>query len=646
MSEEEIKTTTFESLGLGERTLKAVKAKGFEEPSEIQAACIPLLLKEGTEVVGQAQTGTGKTAAFALPILETVDEEKKSVQALILTPTRELALQVSEEINSLKGDRKTELTPIYGGASMEIQLRKLKRGVQIVVGTPGRILDHIKRGTLDLSNLVFMVLDEADEMLDMGFIEDIEEVLKNVPETRRMLMFSATMPPQIQKLAENFMKNPTLVRTQKTDAATPQADQIYFEVKEADKIEALTRIIDRDPDFYGVIFCRTKLQCDEIGHKLQARGYDAEALHGDLSQRERETILRKMKERVIRILVATDVAARGLDIQDLTHVINYSLPSDPEIYIHRVGRTGRAGKEGTAITFITPSEARRFSYIKKASKSEIRKEEIPTPREVVERRRELIKEQLLSALEKDGGEEYRSISEGLLEDNDPVDVLSSVLSLFYRDALDESQYKDISVGKKRERTKKKSNAETSYTDRKKEDRERPYDKIKTPSMDDEGLTRLFIARGRNDGLTKRGLADVLIDQAGVKNEDIRDIQVMEDFSFINAPYDAAEHILRIFGKSRNGEKPIITKARKDEKAKKKSTESTSKKETVSKTRKDNGPKKEKRTRDYSMEEAEFLEYQRAWNEERERKGKGRKAKASSSKKASSKPKSKSKRGRR
>ena len=646
MSEEEIKTTTFESLGLGERTLKAVKAKGFEEPSEIQAACIPLLLKEGTEVVGQAQTGTGKTAAFALPILETVDEEKKSVQALILTPTRELALQVSEEINSLKGDRKTEVTPIYGGASMEIQLRKLKRGVQIVVGTPGRILDHIKRGTLDLSNLVFMVLDEADEMLDMGFIEDIEEVLKNVPETRRMLMFSATMPPQIQKLAENFMKNPTLVRTQKTDAATPQADQIYFEVKEADKIEALTRIIDRDPDFYGVIFCRTKLQCDEIGHKLQARGYDAEALHGDLSQRERETILRKMKERVIRILVATDVAARGLDIQDLTHVINYSLPSDPEIYIHRVGRTGRAGKEGTAITFITPSEARRFSYIKKASKSEIRKEEIPTPREVVERRRELIKEQLLSALEKDGGEEYRSISEGLLEDNDPVDVLSSVLSLFYRDALDESQYKDISVGKKRERTKKKSNAETSYTDRKKEDRERPYDKIKPPSMDDEGLTRLFIARGRNDGLTKRGLADVLIDQAGVKNEDIRDIQVMEDFSFINAPYDAAEHILRIFGKSRNGEKPIITKARKDEKAKKKSTESTSKKETVSKTRKDNGPKKEKRTRDYSMEEAEFLEYQRAWNEERERKGKGRKAKASSSKKASSKPKSKSKRGRR
>ena len=605
-------------------------------------------MQEGTEVVGQAQTGTGKTAAFALPILETVSEEDKSVQALILTPTRELALQVSEEINSLKGERKTEVTPIYGGASMEIQLKKLKRGVQIVVGTPGRILDHIKRGTLDLTKLVFMVLDEADEMLDMGFIEDIEEVLKSVPENRRMLMFSATIPPQIQKLAETFMKNPTLIRTQKSDAATPQADQIYFEVKEADKIEALTRIIDRDPDFYGVIFCRTKLQCDEIGHKLQARGYDAEALHGDLSQRERETILRKMKERVIRILVATDVAARGLDIQDLTHVINYSLPSDPEIYIHRVGRTGRAGKEGTAITFITPSEARRFSYIKKASKSEIRKEEIPTPKEVVERRRELIKEELFASLDKDGREEYSKIAEDLLAEKDPIDVLSSVLSLFYKDALDESQYKDISVGKKKERTKKKSNADTSYSDRKKEDRERPYDKIKTPSMDDEGLTRLFIARGRNDGLTKRGLADVLIYQAGVKNEDIRDIQVMEDFSFINAPYDAAEHILRVFGKSRNGEKPIITKARKDDKPKKKNSESSQKKETASKPSKEKystEKKKEKKGRDYLAEEAEFLEYQRAWNEEREKKSKVRKTKSSSSKKPSSKPKAKSKRGR-
>ena len=660
MNETEEKRTTFQSLGLGERTLAAVKEKGFEEPSEIQAACIPLLLKKGTEVVGQAQTGTGKTAAFALPVLETVDEEDKSVQALILAPTRELALQVSEEINSLKGDRKTEVTPIYGGASMEIQLKKLKRGVQIVVGTPGRVLDHIKRGTLDLSKLEFMILDEADEMLDMGFIEDIEEVLKSVPETRRMLMFSATMPPQIQKLAQTFMKEPIIVRTQKTDAATRQADQIYFEVKEADKVEALTRIIDRDPDFYGVVFCRTKLQCDEIGHKLQARGYDAEALHGDLSQRERETILRKMKERVIRILVATDVAARGLDIQDLTHVINYSLPSDPEIYIHRVGRTGRAGKEGTAITFITPSEARRFSFIKKASKAEIRKEEIPSPREVVERRRERIVSELSEAVESEKIDDYLEISASLLMGKDPLMVLSSVLSHFYKDALDESQYKDISVGRRRERNRKKGNDETfQYSDRKKEDRERPYDKIKTPSMDDEGLTRLFIARGRNDGLTKRGLADILIDQAGVRNEDVRDIQVMEDFSFINAPYDAAEHILKVFGSRKDGGKPIVTKARKEEKKKKaqeekkaSSDENSSKRERKEESdspspikERKRKEKKEREIRSYSDEEAEFLEYQRAWGEEWNKKGKARKARPSAKKAAKAKVKSKTRKGR-
>ena len=408
----------FASLGLSYRTLEALEKKGFEEPTEIQSACIPLLLNEGTEVVGQAQTGTGKTAAFALPIIETVDEHSKSVQALILAPTRELALQVSEEINSLKGERKLEIAPIYGGASMENQLRKLKKGVQIVVGTPGRILDHIRRGSLKLEELEFMVLDEADEMLDMGFIEDIEEVLKAVPEEKRMLMFSATMPPEILKLAETFMKDPKLVRTQKKDMATTAADQIYYEVREADKLEALTRIIDRDPDFYGVVFCRTKLQCDEVSKKLIDRGYDAAALHGDLTQREREHILQRVKAKSIVILVATDVAARGLDIKDLTHVINYSLPQDPEIYIHRVGRTGRAGRTGTAITFITPSEARRFTFIKKASRSEIRKEEIPTADEVIASKRARIKEELDKALKKEACHDYYELAEDILDEND------------------------------------------------------------------------------------------------------------------------------------------------------------------------------------------------------------------------------------
>ena len=551
---EEITKRTFRELGLSEKTLSAIEKKGFEEPSDIQTLCIPLLLQDGTEVIGQAETGTGKTAAFALPILETVDEDNKSVQALILTPTRELALQVAEEINSLRGERNIECTPIYGGASMENQIRKLKKGVQVVVGTPGRILDHIRRKTLILSALTFMVLDEADEMLDMGFIEDIEEVLKVVPENRRMLMFSATIPPQIQKLASSFMKNAQLVRTQKKDVATKNADQIYFEVKEADKVEALTRIIDRNSSFYGVIFCRTKNQCDEIGHILQARGYDAEALHGDLSQREREIILRKMREKTISILVATDVAARGLDIQDLTHVINYSLPHDPEIYIHRVGRTGRAGKEGTAITFITPSEARRFSYIKKASKAEIRKEEIPSPREVVETKKEIITKELMEALEETANADYREVATKLLENRDDVDVLSSLLYHFYHNSLDITQYKDI-----QQKPKKLNESEKKTRERK--DRERPYDRIKTPSMDEGGITRLFIARGKNDGITKKDLVAIIYDQTGVRDRDLMDISVMDDYSFINAPYDIAEHILEVFNGRKYDGKAIITKAK-------------------------------------------------------------------------------------
>lgn len=548
---EEITNNLFKDLGLSEETLLAIKAKGFEEPSEIQRKCIPLLLKEGTEVIGQAQTGTGKTAAFALPILETIDSEKKEVQALVLTPTRELALQVAQEINSLRGSRTVEAFPIYGGASMENQIKRLKKGVSIVVGTPGRILDHIKRGTLVLSSLSFLVLDEADEMLDMGFIEDIEEILKSSGENKRMLLFSATMPKRIQKLAENFMKNAIVVRTQSNDSATESADQIYYEVKEADKIEALTRIIDRDPDFYGVVFCRTKLQCDEIGHTLQAKGYDAEALHGDLSQREREIILRKMREKLIRILVATDVAARGLDIQDLTHVINYSLPQDPEIYIHRVGRTGRAGKEGTAITFITPSEARRFSYIKKASKAEIRKEEIPTPKEVIERKKEILIEELEEALEQSGEKEERDIASALLSGRKAEDVITSLIHHFYHASLDITQYKDIAPRKKKE------------ADRKKADRERPYDKVRTPSLDENGIARLFIARGKKDGITKRALVEIINEQTGVRDRDLRDIQVKDEFSFVNAPYDIAEHILSVFKNIRIDGRTLIERAKND-----------------------------------------------------------------------------------
>lgn len=638
---EENEKRSFRSLGLTEKTLPAIEKKGFEEPTEIQAACIPLLLEEGTEVIGQAETGTGKTAAFALPILETVEEERKEVQALILTPTRELCLQSAEEINSLKSTDGIECIPVYGGAGMENQIRKLRKGVQIVVGTPGRILDHIRRRTLVLSALTFMVLDEADEMLDMGFIDDIEEILKSVPEKRRMLMFSATIPPRIQSLASSYMKNAVVLRTQKRESTTQNADQIYYEVREADKAEALTRIIDRSPDFYGVIFCRTKTQCDEVGHMLEKRGYEAAALHGDLSQRGREIILRKMREKTIRILVATDVAARGLDIQDLSHVINYSLPRDPEIYIHRVGRTGRAGKEGTAITFITPGEARRFSYIRKASKAEIRKEEIPSPKEVVENRKEKIIKELEEAVENEDGDDYREVALKLLEGRESLSVLSSVLRHFYQSSLDVSQYRDIR-GKKRVKEKERKESEAKEKERK--DRERPYDRIKTPSMDEGGITRLFIARGRNDGLTKKDLVEIIYELAGVRDRDLMDITVMDDYSFVNAPYDTAEHILEVFRNIKENGRTIITKAKevqstgKDGERKKRKEDCGEKRRN--KAQKESGRAENRKRKSYSRDTAlserrRFTRDEEAFFEKQREREDGRKRRRTSSPASSS-----------
>ena len=542
----------FKKLGLSDKTIEALKAKGFEEPTEIQRLCIPLLLEENTEVIGQAQTGTGKTAAFALPIIETLNGGAKVPEALILCPTRELAIQVSEEIISLKGEKKIEVAPVYGGASMENQLKRLRKGVDVVVGTPGRVLDHIKRGTLKLDALKFAVLDEADEMLDMGFIEDIEEILKATPESKRMLMFSATMPKQVLSIAENFMHDYKLVRTEIKDISSRNTHQIYFEVRESDKLEALTRIIDREVSFYGVIFCRTKVQCEEIANKLISRGYDAQALHGDLSQREREVILKRMKEKRLSILVATDVASRGLDIQELTHVINYSIPEDPEIYIHRVGRTGRAGHEGTAITFITPRETRRFNFIKKATSSEIEKERVPEPDEVIQAKRRKILLDLKEKVAIEPKEDYMAIAYSILgKEKDPLKAFAAIIESIYKDELDKSQYKKI----------------TPVRDEKAERNKCKFDKVKPASVDEEGLTRLFIARGRRDGFTKRSLANTLIEQVGVRDEDLMGLEVMEDFSFVNAPFAVAEKILKFFSKGKG--RPIVTKAHEEEPSRKK-----------------------------------------------------------------------------
>ncbi len=549
----------FSELGLSEQTIAALEKKGFEEPTQIQKECIPLLLKEQVDVVGQAQTGTGKTAAFGLPILEIVDPDDRAVQALILAPTRELAVQVAEEIDSLKGDRHIEVAAVYGGASMELQLRKLKRGVQVVVGTPGRVLDHLDRGTLRLENLKFAVLDEADEMLDMGFIEDIEAILSKTPEDKRMLCFSATMPDPILRLAEQFMRNYQLVRVKQDTMTSVLTDQIYFEVRESDKLEALCRIIDMEESFYGLIFCRTKVQCDEIGRRLMERGYNAEALHGDLSQKQRELILHKMKEHLISIVVATDVAARGIDIQDLTHVINYSIPQDPEAYIHRVGRTGRAGKMGTAITFITPQEFRKFTFIKRVAKTDIRKESIPEASEIIEVKRARIFNKVNLILASDDTETFLPMAGELLEGREPAEVVAALLNDAYKNDLDVSQYRPIGPQRRdrdrdRDRDRK---GDDSFADRR-ESRRGASD------LDEHGFTRLFIAKGRKDGLDKRMLLDYIIQQTGAEDHDLHGVEVLDEFSFVTAPFQVAEMILRKFTEETSPEgKPIVTRAKPD-----------------------------------------------------------------------------------
>lgn len=366
------KLKEFRDLGLSEKVLKVLSKKGYESPTPIQRLTIPALLKNDKDIIGQAQTGTGKTAAFSLPIIENF-ENLEHIQAIVLTPTRELALQVAEEMNSLSTSKKMKVIPVYGGQSIDVQRKLIKTGVDVVVGTPGRVIDLIERKLLKLNSLKYFILDEADEMLNMGFIEDIEKILTFTNEDKRMLFFSATMPDEIMKVAKNHMKEYEVLAVKSRELTTDLTEQIYFEVNERDKFEALCRIIDLTKEFYGIIFCRTKTDVNEIVGRLNDRGYDAEGLHGDIGQNYREVTLKRFKTKKINILVATDVAARGIDINDLSHVINYAIPQEVESYVHRIGRTGRAGKEGTAITFITPQEYRRLYKFKKQLKRKLKK---------------------------------------------------------------------------------------------------------------------------------------------------------------------------------------------------------------------------------------------------------------------------------
>jgi ATP-dependent RNA helicase DeaD len=420
----------FSELGLSPEILKAVDKLGYEEASPIQTAVIPVIL-EGRDVVGISATGSGKTAGFAIPAIEKIDSHKKAVQVLILCPTRELAVQVAEEVGKLTLFKKgIHAVPIYGGQPYERQYRALQAGVQIVIGTPGRVMDHMERRTLKLDNLKLVILDEADRMLDMGFRDDIEKILSEVPKQRQLLFFSATMPRQIQELIKRYSNNPAHIKVESVAQNAPKVDQVYYEVDRRYKIEAITRLIDLYDFRYGIIFCSTKIMVDELDEHLHSRGYATDRLHGDISQAQRDRVMDKFRRKSFEFLVATDVAARGLDVDDLEVVFNYDLPNDAEDYTHRIGRTGRAGKSGRAITFVSGRELYRLESMVRFARLKIRRETIPSMDQVEEARAKVFFDKLRVTLDAKKFKTYEPMIERLLDQGyDSTDICSALIHL-------------------------------------------------------------------------------------------------------------------------------------------------------------------------------------------------------------------------
>jgi len=426
---------TFAEFGLQPKVMQAITELGFEEATPIQEQALPLALA-GTDLIGQAQTGTGKTAAFGIPLISKIDREDEKIRALIMAPTRELAIQVAEEIGKLSRFKGLRSLAIYGGQDIGRQIRGLKKKPQIIIGTPGRLLDHINRKTIRLDDVQTVVLDEADEMLDMGFMEDIQTILKLVPEERQTMLFSATMPSNIQRLAQQFLRNPQHVSVIPKQISAPLIDQAYVEVPERQKFEALSRLIDMESPDLAIVFGRTKRRVDELAEALQKRGYSADGLHGDLSQNQRDAVMRKFRDGSIDVLVATDVAARGLDVSGVTHVINFDLPQDPESYVHRIGRTGRAGKEGTAWSFVTPREMDHLHLIERVTRHRITRKPLPTMAEAIEGKQRITAERVLGMVESEELNEYKGMAIQLLEQYDSVQLLSAAMKLLTGDKKD------------------------------------------------------------------------------------------------------------------------------------------------------------------------------------------------------------------
>jgi ATP-dependent RNA helicase DeaD len=508
---------TFKDLALAPEIQQALDALGFTTPTEIQQRAIPLLLApEKIDLHGQAQTGTGKTLAFGIPLLQKIDKNKRTVQGLIVAPTRELVTQITESLRKAARFTNIVIEPVYGGVSMTDQISAIRRGAQIIVGTPGRLNDHIRRKTLSLKELQILVLDEADIMLDMGFKEEVDIILEHCPKNRQIWLFSATVKPGINDIMKHHMKNTVSVRTASTGTtASSQTKQFYCIVQQKYRVEALCRFIDNTPEFYGFIFCPTKILTSEVAERLMRRGYHANSLHGDLSQVQRNRIIKKFKDKEFPILVATDVAARGIDVADITHVINYSLPEDLESYVHRIGRTGRAGKTGTAITFINPHDRRRIQMLERKFKMTIQPIEVPSTQSIAQRKMQEAVDYIKTLTSKDkASSPYHDQLQSMVDAYPAEEIKLALVAVLY-----EKFIKHLT-------------------------KEGDIPSAPTGEMaQQDNLAELFVGMGLDDNIQKTDIIDFLVATNKIKKDQIHRIKLLRGHSFVVVPADLTDSLI-------------------------------------------------------------------------------------------------------
>ena len=541
--------TAFDQLQLAASLIKTLKDIGYETPSPIQAKTIPLLLA-GRDVLGQAQTGTGKTAAFALPILSNLELKQKDPQALVLAPTRELAIQVSEAFQTYANKTKNfHVLPVYGGQDYSGQIRALKRGVHVVVGTPGRVMDHMRRGTLKLTQLKTLVLDEADEMLRMGFIDDVEWILEQTPTTRQIALFSATMPTEVRRIANSHLNEPEQVTIKAKKATTDLIRQRVWPVSGTHKLDALTRILEAETFDGMIVFVRTRIATTELAEKLSARGFAATALNGDIAQAQRERTIEKLKKGKLDILVATDVAARGLDVDRISHVVNYDIPYDTEAYIHRIGRTGRAGRKGDAILFVAPREKRLFGAIERAAGAKIELMELPSTEVINDKRISQFKQSITDTLAAEElGMYTRLIEQYQLEHNVPAIEIAAALAQLAQGGSSlllkhqPTPRKDISWMKEDKGQRDGRGRDKPTASRRRSDEERRPKRKDSPP--EKGLERFRIEVGHNDSVMPGNIVGAIANESGLTSKDIGRINIFDNYSTVDLPLDMPDDIFK------------------------------------------------------------------------------------------------------